>query len=63
MAADSLESTKDPAWPVKVTNAVNQHWQKNNAQKRMLVITRKVIELESAKLGAFGGVSIQPISI
>ena len=29
-----LELAKDKAWLVKVTNAVNQHWQKNNAAKK-----------------------------
>jgi hypothetical protein len=29
-----LELVKDQAWLVKVTNAVNQHWQKNNAAKK-----------------------------
>jgi hypothetical protein len=31
---DLLESTKDRAWLVKVTNAVNQHWQRQNARKK-----------------------------
>jgi hypothetical protein len=29
-----LELVKDQAWLVKVTNAVNHHWQKNNANKK-----------------------------
>jgi hypothetical protein len=29
-----LELVKDQMWLVKVTNAVNQHWQKNNASKK-----------------------------
>jgi hypothetical protein len=32
--AELLELTKDKAWLVKVTNAVNHHWQKNNANKK-----------------------------
>ena len=32
--ADLLESTKDRAWLVKVTNAVNQHWHRQNARKK-----------------------------
>jgi hypothetical protein len=32
--ADLLEAVKDRAWLVKMTNAVNQHWQKNNASKK-----------------------------
>jgi hypothetical protein len=34
--AELLELAKDKAWLVKVTNAVNQHWQKNNANKNKL---------------------------
>lgn len=33
-ASELLEPVKDRAWLVKVTNAVNQHWQKNNASKK-----------------------------
>jgi hypothetical protein len=32
--SELLELVKDRAWLVKMTNAVNQHWQKNNASKR-----------------------------
>jgi hypothetical protein len=32
--SELLEQVKDRAWLVKVTNAVNQHWQKNNASKK-----------------------------
>jgi hypothetical protein len=32
--AELLELVKDKAWLVKVTNAVNQHWQRNNANKK-----------------------------
>ena len=32
--AELLELVKDRAWLVKVTNAVNQPWQKNNASKK-----------------------------
>jgi hypothetical protein len=32
--AELLEQMKDRAWLVKVTNAVNQHWQKSNAAKK-----------------------------
>ena len=31
---DLVELTKDRAWLVKVTNAVNQHRQKQNARKK-----------------------------
>ncbi len=29
-----LQSSKDKAWLVKVTNTVNRHWQMNNASKK-----------------------------
>jgi hypothetical protein len=32
--ADLLEFTKDRAWLVKMTTAINQHWHKQNATKR-----------------------------
>lgn len=32
--ADVLERAKDHAWLVRVTNAVNQHWQGKNARKK-----------------------------
>jgi hypothetical protein len=32
--ADLLELTKDRAWLVRVTNAVNQHWQRQNARRK-----------------------------
>jgi hypothetical protein len=36
--AELLELTKDKAWLVKVTNAVNQHWQRNNASKNGRIV-------------------------
>jgi len=33
-ASELLELVKDRGWLVKVTNAVNQHWQKRNAAKK-----------------------------
>ena len=33
-SADLLELAKDRAWLAKVTNALNQHWQKRNAAKK-----------------------------
>lgn len=32
--ADVLETAKDRAWLVKVTNTISQHWQKQNARKK-----------------------------
>ena len=31
--ADVLELAKDRSWLVKLTNTINQHWQKKNARK------------------------------
>jgi hypothetical protein len=33
-AADVLETAKDRAWLVKVTNTINQHWQRQNLRKK-----------------------------
>ena len=33
-ASELLELVKDRTWLAKVTNALNQHWQKKNAAKR-----------------------------
>jgi hypothetical protein len=33
-ALELLEQVKDRAWLTKVTNALNQHWQKKNAAKK-----------------------------
>jgi hypothetical protein len=33
-ASEVVELAKDRAWLVKVTNAVNQHWQRQNAKKK-----------------------------
>ena len=33
-AAELLELVKDRAWLAKMTNAINQHWQRNNASKK-----------------------------
>jgi hypothetical protein len=32
--ADILESAKDRSWLGKMTNTVNQHWQRKNAQRK-----------------------------
>jgi len=36
--ADLLELVRDRTWLAKVTNAVSQHWQKKNAQKKCHVV-------------------------
>ena len=36
-ASELLGLVQDRAWLAKVTNAVNQHWQKRNAAKRKLL--------------------------
>jgi hypothetical protein len=33
-ASELLEQVQDRTWLAKVTNALNQHWQKRNAAKR-----------------------------
>jgi hypothetical protein len=33
-ASELVELSKDRAWLVKMTNAINQHWQRNNASKK-----------------------------
>jgi hypothetical protein len=33
-ASELLEQMKDRTWLAKITNALNQHWQKRNARKR-----------------------------
>src|SRR5271170_8306176 len=32
--ADLLEIAKDRSWLVKITTAINQHWQKQNSRKK-----------------------------
>jgi hypothetical protein len=36
-ASELLEQVQDRAWLAKVTNALNQHWQKRNAAKKNLL--------------------------
>ena len=36
-ASELLEQAKDRTWLAKVTNALNQHWQKRNAAKKFCV--------------------------
>jgi hypothetical protein len=36
-ASELLELVKDRTWLAKVTNALNQHWQKRNAAKKNLL--------------------------
>ena len=33
-ASELVELSKDRSWLVKMTNAINQHWQRNNASKK-----------------------------
>jgi hypothetical protein len=33
-----LESTSDPAWLAKVTNAIHGYWRKKNGQKKCLAV-------------------------
>jgi hypothetical protein len=34
VVSELLEQVKDRAWLAKITNALNQHWQKKNAAKK-----------------------------
>ena len=34
--ADILETLKDRAWLIRVTNTINQHWQRQNGRKKCL---------------------------
>ncbi len=36
-ASELLEQVQDRGWLAKVTNALNQHWQRRNARKKMLL--------------------------
>jgi hypothetical protein len=36
---DVMESMKDRSWLAKVTNTISQHWQKQNARKKVLNMT------------------------
>jgi hypothetical protein len=36
-ASEVLEHVKDRTWLAKATNALNQHWQKRNASKKITV--------------------------
>ena len=35
--ADILETLQDRSWLIKVTNTINQHWQRQNARKKASV--------------------------
>ena len=41
-ASEILEQAKDRTWLAKVTNALNQHWQKKNAAKKSLAFSNEV---------------------
>jgi hypothetical protein len=45
-ALEVLEQAKDRTWLAKVTNALNQHWQKKNAAKRKH-LTGEVVKMHS----------------
>jgi hypothetical protein len=45
-ATDVLELAKDRAWLVKMTNAIGQHWQRQNACKRGTATKNGVSEFE-----------------
>ncbi len=43
-AAEVLEQVKDRAWLARVTNTINQHWQRKNAAKKNQVEIRGAME-------------------
>jgi hypothetical protein len=50
-ASELLEQVRDRAWLAKVTNALNQHWQKKNAAKK----SRPVNSSQNGHVTASGG--------
>jgi hypothetical protein len=56
-ASELLEQVKDRTWLAKVTNALNQHWQKRNAAKKNLP-PNGLLDIDSSRVGksvAVGG--------
>jgi hypothetical protein len=49
--SELIEQAKDKAWLVKVTNAVNQHWQKNNSNKNKLPTNGQVTATADDRIG------------
>ena len=43
--ADLLETAKDRSWLVKMTTAINSHWQNRNARKRSVPMDGHAAEL------------------
>ena len=41
-ASELLEQVEDRAWLAKMTNALNQHWQKKNADKKKRLVAGEV---------------------
>ena len=53
-ASELLEQTQDRNWLAKVTNALNQHWQRRNAAKKnRLVGDKQTSILQSPPLSTF----------
>lgn len=46
--ADILETLKDRSWLIKVTNTINQHWQRQNARKRTAPLNGHIKAMLSA---------------
>jgi hypothetical protein len=49
--ADILEAAKDRAWLVKMTSAINTHWQKQNARKSHAAADASRFELPALAKG------------
>jgi hypothetical protein len=44
-SSELLEQVQGRAWLAKVTNALNQHWQKKNAAKKCLPVNASFVNL------------------
>jgi hypothetical protein len=60
--SELLELAKDRAWLVKMTNAINQHWHRQNARKKnLLAVVYPIIEgLITSKLRNYLAFGSQP---
>jgi hypothetical protein len=45
--ADILETLKDRSWLIKVTNTINQHWQRQNARKKAVAVNGYAVNLRN----------------
>jgi hypothetical protein len=50
-ASELLEQVEDRAWLAKVTNALNQHWQKRNAAKKKCLLNGLAVRETTSVVG------------